>query len=107
MRGQNVAPMLRQARENLRHLQRSLALSEDHFGHARAQGAMMVDFGETQIFERQMTQAVDRLVAWELAPAPLLAERTDRFGVHGSSRRTAFRQVVSICIGRWDCAAVR
>jgi hypothetical protein len=83
MRGQDVASMLRQPRENLGHLRRSLALSEDYFGHTRAQAAMMVDLSESQVFEGQMAKAFDGFVGREFAAADLVEEFADGFGVHG------------------------
>jgi hypothetical protein len=32
-------------------------LAEDHLGHALAEGAVMVDFGETQVFKGEMAEA--------------------------------------------------
>jgi hypothetical protein len=64
--------MLRQPREDFRRLRRSLALSENHLWHARAQRAVMVNFGKSKIFKGQMAKAVDRIVGGELALAYLL-----------------------------------
>ena len=91
VRGQDVAAMLGQPRENLGDLRRSLAFSEDHFGHAGAEAAMVIDLGKAQIFERQMAQAVYCLVGRELAVADLLEEFADGFGVHGGSSHSAKR----------------
>ncbi len=81
-RGQNIAAMFRKPGKNSRHLRGSLAFSKDNFGHAGAQGAMMVDLGEAEVFERQMAQARDRVIGRELALAHLLEELADGFGVH-------------------------
>lgn len=40
-------------------LLRSFALPEDDFGEALTQRAMMVDFGEAQIFKRKMLEALE------------------------------------------------
>jgi hypothetical protein len=58
MRGQNVATMLGQARKDFGRLRRSLSLSENYFRHAGAQRAMMVDFGEPQVFKGQMAKTI-------------------------------------------------
>jgi hypothetical protein len=50
---------------------------------------MMVDFGETQVFKRQMAQAVYSVVGCELASAYLLEEFANGFGVHGSIQQSA------------------
>ena len=41
-----------------RHLRGGLACGEDHLRHAGAQGAMMVELGEAEIFKRQIAQAL-------------------------------------------------
>ena len=64
--------MLGEARKDSCHLRRRFALAEDHFRHAGAQGAVMIHFGEAEIFERKMAQAIHGLVGRELAPAHLL-----------------------------------
>jgi hypothetical protein len=38
-------------------LRRSLPFAENHLGHTGSESAMMIDFGETEIFEREMSQA--------------------------------------------------
>ena len=63
--------MVCQPRENLRHLRWSLPFTENHFRHARAQPAMMVNFGEAEIFKRQMAKAIDGVVGREFALAHL------------------------------------
>ena len=62
----DVAAMLGEAAEDAGYLFWSLALAEDHFGHAVAEGAVVVDLGEPQIFEGQVSEAVDGFVGREL-----------------------------------------
>src|SRR5258708_432983 len=52
---ENVAVLFSQPGEDLRYLRWCLALSENYFGHSRAQCAMMIDFGKSQIFKRQVS----------------------------------------------------
>jgi hypothetical protein len=52
-------------------LERGLPLAENHLRHARAQAAMVVDLGESQIFKRQMTQALHRIIGREFPRADL------------------------------------
>ena len=91
-RGQDVATVFGQAREDFCDLRRSLTFSEDDLRHADAQGAVMIDFSEAQIFERKMPEASDRIVGLELALAHLLEKLADGFGVHAafSIRHSAF-----------------
>ena len=44
----------------------------------------MIDFGEAEIFEGQMAQAIDGVVGREFALADLLEKFADGFGVHES-----------------------
>jgi len=83
VRGQDIATILGQPRENLGDLRWSLPFSENHFGHAGAEAAMVIDLGEAEIFERQMAQAIDSIVRLEFAAADLLEKFADGFGVHG------------------------
>src|SRR5258708_12339158 len=78
--------MLGEAREDLAHLRRSFALSKDDFGHACTQSAMMIHLGESEIFERQMTQAFDGVIGRKFAAADLIEKFTDGVGVHGGVR---------------------
>jgi hypothetical protein len=89
MRGQDIATMLCQPRENLRHLQRSLPFSENHFGHPCAQPAVMIDFSEAQVFKGQMAKAINRVVGRKFSPAHLLEKFADGFGVHVSTQQSA------------------
>jgi hypothetical protein len=91
-RGQDVAAVFGETGEDSRDLRRSLALSEDDFGHAIAQSAVVIDFGESEILERQVAEAGDRVVGRQFAFADLLEKLADRFGVQEelNSRQSAF-----------------
>jgi hypothetical protein len=80
-RGQDVAPMLCQTREDARYLRWSLAFSKDHFRHAGAQSPVVVDFCESQIFKWQMSQARHSVIGREFAFTHLLKKISDRFRV--------------------------
>jgi hypothetical protein len=81
-RGQDIAFVLGQLRENLRHLGGSLALAENHFGHALAEGAVMINFGEAEVFEREMAQTGYRFVGCELFGADIFEETGKGGSVH-------------------------
>ena len=49
-------------------LLRRFAFGKDDFGEALTQGAMMVHFGEAEVLERKMLQALDGC-AWRELPA--------------------------------------
>ncbi len=82
---QNILAVLSQPRKNLCQMWRSLSRTEDDFGHAHAQGAVVIYVGETQVFERQMPQLLHRFVRRELAALHLVEEFLDGFGVHGGA----------------------
>src|SRR5580700_12203706 len=88
-RRKKVAVMLRQSRKYLRQLRWRLALSKYHFRHAYPQRAMMIDLGESQIFKRQMPQALDSFVGRNLSRTDLLEKFANGFRVQRSTRQSA------------------
>jgi hypothetical protein len=70
-------------------LRRSLALAKDHHRHAAAQGAMVVQLSESEIFEWQMANAVYSFVGRKPAPADFIEKFADGFGVHSSTQPLA------------------
>jgi hypothetical protein len=90
--GEDIVPALGKASKYLRKVLWLFAGSENNFGHAGAERAMMIDLGEPEIFEWQMTQFVDGFVGGEFAVANLFEEPLQFRGVHkirlsGSGRR--------------------
>src|ERR1017187_271997 len=81
-RGRHVAAVGGEPAEDFGHLTRRFALGKNHFGHALAQGAMVVDLGEAQVFKRQMTQALDGGVGREVLLSDLVEQLAKGFGVH-------------------------
>ena len=81
--------MLRQSRKYLRQLRRRLALSKNHFRHAYAQCAMMIDLGESKVFKRQVPQALDSFVRRNLSRAHLLEKFANGFRVQRSTQQSA------------------
>jgi hypothetical protein len=51
---------------------------------------MMIDFSESQIFERQMPQALHRIIGRKLSLAHQLEEFADGFGVQRGTQQPAF-----------------
>ena len=64
------------------HLLRSLPFGEDHFRHAVAQRAMMIDLGEAQVFERHVAHADHGRVDIHCAVAHLLEQRPELILIH-------------------------
>jgi hypothetical protein len=58
-RGEDVAASLGHAGKDGGDLGGGLAGGEDHLGHASAQGAMVVELGEAEVFEGQIFEAVE------------------------------------------------
>ena len=63
-------------------MRRSFAFSEDDFRHTDAEGAVVVDFGESQIFEWEMAELLDGFVGREFPTADLLEQFADGVRVH-------------------------
>jgi hypothetical protein len=64
--------MISQSPEDLRDLCRGLPLPKNYLGHSVPQGAMVIDLGESQIFEWQMPQPLHRFVRLQLSLANFL-----------------------------------
>src|ERR1700687_2615828 len=79
---QYVAAVSGQAGEDVRHLARRFALGKNHFGHTLAQGAMVVDLGETEILKGQVAKALDGFVRRETLFADLLEQLAKGLGIH-------------------------
>jgi len=43
----------------------------------------MVDFGEAEVFEGEVAEAIDSIVGGEAAAADVIEEFAERLGVHG------------------------
>jgi hypothetical protein len=78
-RGQHVAAVGGEAGEDFSHLAGRFALGKNHLGHALAQGAMMVELGETQVLKGQVTQALYGFVGGEALFSNLLEELAKGF----------------------------
>src|SRR4029077_3045703 len=79
---QHVAAVSSQSGENVRHLARRFALGKNDFRHSLAQGAMVVDLGETEILKGQVAQALYGLVRRETLFSNLLEELAKGLGIH-------------------------
>ena len=64
------------------HLRLGLALGKDHLGHAGAQRAMMIELGESEILERQMTQPLQRHADFRPAFAHFCEQQLNRLRIH-------------------------
>ena len=64
--------MLSESCKNPGQVCRRLPLSQNDFGHASPEGAVMIHLGKAQILERKMTQALDCFVRGKLATSNLV-----------------------------------
>ena len=81
-RRQHVSAGRGHARKNGGHLVGSFPGSEDHLGHAGAQAAMMIELGETQVFEWQDAQLLHGIVNVDTAFAHFIEQRLDLRTIH-------------------------
>src|SRR5271157_6337782 len=81
---QNVVAVLRETREDLGELLRTLPRPEDHLRHAHAQRSMMVHISEAEVLERKMLQPLHSLIGRELTALHLVKQFFDGFGIHGA-----------------------
>ena len=61
-RGENIPALLCQSLENTRDLPRSLSLAEYDFRHSLAKCPVVIDLGETEVFEREVAQPFDGVI---------------------------------------------
>ena len=81
--GEDIIAMLSQALKDSGDVFGSLALSEDNFGHAVSQCPMVIDLGETKIFEGHVPHTLDGFVGRDLAFFDVVEQRADRFCIQG------------------------
>src|SRR2546422_8141149 len=86
--GQDVAPVFGEARENLGHVRGTLPFCEYHFRHSCTQRSMMIQLGESQVFEWHMPQALHRFIGRELAAANLFEKFAN--GISVQKKHSAF-----------------
>jgi hypothetical protein len=73
-----------QALEDRDHLRRRFAGAEDGFRGAAPERAVMIDLGESQIFERQVAKPGDRGFDVDAPGAEILEEGAEGFSIHRS-----------------------
>jgi hypothetical protein len=73
--------VLREPGENPGDLRGSFPFPKNHLRHSRTKRAVMIDFCKPEIFEWQMSQAIDRVVRRKGAISNLLEKLADGFGV--------------------------
>src|SRR5205807_375984 len=88
-RGQNVASVFSEPGENSCYVRGCLALSENDLRHAGAEGTMVIHFGEAEVFEGQVAQAVNRVVGRKFSAADLVEKFADGFSVHRCTQHAA------------------
>jgi hypothetical protein len=80
--GEDVAALFRQTRKDFRHMRGRFLLAKNYFRHSGAQGPVMIDFGEAQVFKRHVAQALHGIVRRELALADCFEQFADGVSVH-------------------------
>jgi hypothetical protein len=86
-RDQDVAAVLRQLFKDSGDLRGGFALSQNNFRNSDAKSPVMIDLGETEIFERKMAQASNGSIRRQFSRADLLEKSKNGFSVHEYSER--------------------
>jgi hypothetical protein len=81
-RGEDVDATGCEFGEDVRDLRWSFTRGENDLGHSGAQGTMMVDLGEAEIFEGKRREAIRRIFRRELAGFDLAQEFEQSFTTH-------------------------
>jgi len=74
--------MFSETGENMGNLLWRLALAEDDLGRSLPERSMMIDFGEAQVFERQVAQTFEGMVGGEATATNLTQQTAEGLGVH-------------------------
>ncbi len=92
--GEDVASGLGHAGEDGCYLGGGFAGGKDDLGHTGAEGAVMIDLGETEIFERKIAEAVEGFVDRRAALADFVEQRFDAGAIHflGASSWLHFKE---------------
>jgi hypothetical protein len=80
--GQYIAAMPGHAGEDLRNLCGRLAGAKNNLWHAGAERAVMIEFGESNVLEREVAETVKGIVHAGLAVANLIEQCFDLRAVH-------------------------
>ena len=81
-RDQHIGGIFQQLFRDGHHLFRRLPLSENHFGHAVPQRAMVIHLGESQVFERHVAHASHGSFNVDRAAAHLFEQRPELLLIH-------------------------
>ena len=73
--------MFCESREKLGHLRGTFPFRKYHFRHSGTQRAMMIELGESQVFEWHVPQALHRFIGRKLALAHLFEKFADGVSV--------------------------
>ena len=82
----------------------AFCLRQNHLGHAGAQGAVMVDLGEADVFKGQVSQAIERIGNAGVAFANFVEQRFNAAGdpstflLFSPRRRLAANACMASCI---------
>ena len=79
---EDVLRVLEQVGGDGNHLLGGLAHGENHFGHAVAQGAVVIDLGEAQVFKRHVAHLLQRRFHRDLAAAHFFQQFVYLFSSH-------------------------
>ncbi len=81
-RGQHVASGLSHAGEDVRNLGNRLAGGEDDLRHTGAQGAVVIELGETEILEGQVAQAAQGFFHASVAVPDVVEQLFNMSAIH-------------------------
>jgi hypothetical protein len=98
--GQDVVAVGGEADKDFGDLCGSFSLGKDDFGGSLAEGAVVVDFGESEVFEGQVAEALDGLVGRDALFLEIREQLAQGLGVHkrqGHCRCCVGRRRVEVC----------
>jgi hypothetical protein len=93
--GENIAAGLGHAGEDGCYLRGGLASSENHLRHSGAEGAVMIDLGEAEIFKRKIAEAVKGFADGGAALAYFVEQCFNAMAIHQRPSLIAMPEVLA------------
>src|SRR5512140_1744816 len=101
-RRENVVFPQREPLEDRSDVGSGFALSEDDLRHADPNGAMVVNLGEAEVFEREVLELLDRIVGRDLTLFDLLEELFQLIRFHAYEPESAYHPQTVLRFGPAD-----
>jgi hypothetical protein len=94
----NIVAVFGKTFENTGYLRRRFSLAEYDLRHSDSQSSMMIHFGEAQVLEGKVAQALNGIIRRNLSGSYLLQKFADGFRIQVTNQRQQNRSVSTIML---------